>query len=196
MTDHFSPEYMKRINVPEVYWGRELSDFPAETSHFKVVEKLVAQLDKCLGQGAGLYLWGDTGTGKTALASVIIKAVLKLRKSALMLNMDDLIDHSLKDSQFDDYETWRDRMQSVDLLVIDEMTLAGRDYRIAALERVVRRRIMEAQSIVVTSNIGPDHIGSKADGLAAAMKEALVPVRVSGIDYRSDKQAALRRLFT
>jgi len=91
----------------------------------------------------------------------------------------------------------RDRALEVPLLVVDEVILRGKDqFRETVVEDLIRERTNRMAATVVTTNLSPTKISDVYPALAAVMKEAMLPVKVSGHDFRADLGADLEKDMT
>jgi DNA replication protein DnaC len=104
-------------------------------------------------------LFGPVGTGKTHLATGIMRNVLAMGKTAVFWNWSDYI-HNVKQTfnngdsraDFDGLE----RAETADLLVLDDLGAARTtDFVDEELYWLVNRRYDLGKGIVVTSNLTP-----------------------------------------
>jgi DNA replication protein DnaC len=122
------------------------------------VRRYVEQLDERLDAGRGLWLFGDTGTGKTTLAMLVTKAALESGRSVAIYSLPKLLARIRRtyDSEpgGDSYLAFFERLTSVDLLHIDDLGAEKRsDWVLEQLYALVNERYEAQRSILVTTNL-------------------------------------------
>jgi DNA replication protein DnaC len=122
------------------------------------VRAFVDELDERLDQGRGLWLFGDTGTGKTTLAMLVSKAALAAGRSVAIYSLPKLLarirrTYDAEPGQ-DSYLTLFEQLTSVDLLHIDDLGAEKRsDWVLEQLYALVNERYESQRSILVTTNL-------------------------------------------
>jgi DNA replication protein DnaC len=124
------------------------------------VRAYIDDLDRRLAEGRGLWLFGDTGTGKTTLAMLISKAALEAGRSVAIYSLPKLLARIRRtyDSEpgGDNYLSFFDKLTSVDLLHIDDLGAEKRsDWVLEQLYALVNERYETERSVVITTNL--DH---------------------------------------
>jgi DNA replication protein DnaC len=122
------------------------------------VRRYVEQLDKRLDEGRGLWLFGDTGTGKTTLAMLVSKAALEAGQSVAIYSLPKLLARIRRtyDSEpgGDSYLAFFERLTSVDLLHIDDLGAEKRsDWVLEQLYALINERYESQRSVIVTTNL-------------------------------------------
>ncbi len=123
-----------------------------------VVGDFIQELDQRLDQGQGLWLTGDVGAGKTALAMLISKSALEAGRTVAIYSLPKLLSRVRatyeKDLGGDSYTEFFDRLVSVDLLHIDDLGAEKRsDWVLEQLYSVVNDRYEMERSMLVTTNL-------------------------------------------
>jgi DNA replication protein DnaC len=123
------------------------------------VSNYVNELDERLKKGRGLWLFGDTGTGKTTLAMLASKAALESGHSVAIYSLPKLLARIRQtydaEPGGDSYTTFFDRLTAVDLLHIDDLGAEKRsDWVLEQLYALVNERYEAQRSIMITSNKG------------------------------------------
>jgi len=126
-------------------------------------EKTLLRLDRRLAEGRGLWIFGDTGTGKTTLAMLISKAALEAGHSVAIYSLPKLLARIRRtyDSEpgGDSYLSFFERLTSVDLLHIDDLGAEKRtDWVLEQLYALVNERYERQRSLIVTSNFEDDEL--------------------------------------
>lgn len=122
------------------------------------VRSYVEQLDERLDEGRGLWLFGDTGTGKTTLAMLVSKAALEAGHSVAIYSLPKLLARIRRtyDSEpgGDSYLAFFERLTSVDLLHIDDLGAEKRsDWVLEQLYALINERYESQRSVIVTTNL-------------------------------------------
>ncbi len=122
------------------------------------VRSFVEGLDERLDEGRGLWLFGDTGTGKTTLAMLVSKAALEAGRSVAIYSLPKLLARIRRTYESepggDSYLSFFDRLTSVDLLHIDDLGAEKRsDWVLEQLYALINERYETQRSVLVTTNL-------------------------------------------
>jgi DNA replication protein DnaC len=141
----------------------------------EAVRRYARQIDRNLDAGAGLWIQGDVGTGKTTLAMLVSKAALEAGRSVAIYSLPRLL-NLLRESMDSDAGKLDllDRLTAVDLLHIDDLGAENRtDWVLEQLYSIVNARYEAKRAIVATTNLMPDEL---ADALGARTVSRLVEI--------------------
>lgn len=124
----------------------------------EAVRGFVGELDERLEAGRGLWLFGDTGTGKTTLAMLVSKAALEAGRSVAIYSLPKLLARIRRTYESepggDSYLSFFDRLTSVDLLHIDDLGAEKRsDWVLEQLYALINERYEAQRSVMVTTNL-------------------------------------------
>ena len=121
------------------------------------VRGFIRSLDANLSEGRGLWFDGPVGTGKTSLAILVAKAAHDSGRSYAFYPVPRLlaeIRQTYNQDATDSYLQLLRRIQSVDLLVLDDLGAEKpSEWVIEQLYSIVNDRWRDKRSIVVTSNV-------------------------------------------
>ena len=122
------------------------------------VRAFTEELDERLEAGRGLWLFGDTGTGKTTLAMLVSKTAIEAGRSVAIYSLPKLLARIRRtyDSEpgGDSYLSFFERLTSVDLLHIDDLGAEKRtDWVMEQLYALINERYEAQRSILVTTNL-------------------------------------------
>jgi DNA replication protein DnaC len=125
------------------------------------VQTFAEDLDENLAAGRGLWMMGNTGTGKTTLGMLVAKAALGAGKTVGVYFTPKLLTQIRQTYQAteseDAYEAFFRRLTSVDLLYIDDLGSERRtDWVVEQLYALVNERYENRRSMLVTSNAETD----------------------------------------
>ena len=159
------------------------------------VRAFADELDVRLEEGRGLWLFGDTGTGKTTLAMLVSKLALESGRSVAIYSLPKLLARIRRtyDSEpgGDSYLAFFERLTSVDLLHIDDLGAEKRsDWVLEQLYALVNERYEAQRSVLVTTNLPheelEEQIGSRT---VSRLSQICDEVPLFGADRRYGKVA-------
>lgn len=132
------------------------------------VHTFVDFLEENIGQGRGLWLMGNTGTGKTTLGMLIAKAAAAAGYSVGIYFTPKLLTRIRQTYQAaegeDSYAAFFERLAAVDLLYIDDLgSERHTDWVVEQLYAVVNERYERQRSMLVTSNAEADVAQGQAE---------------------------------
>lgn len=194
-------EDMQAAGVGPRFWNSSLRGESPDLPHVQFLQRWIAELPHHLERGHGLLLFGDFGSGKTSLGVVLMKEVMARGGSALKVSAMDLSRHAIEKTRFDEQTSWQDRMDAVDLLVLDDLGAEHESgWSRSLVERLIRTRVESNRSMVITTNIsGKDAPSIFGSAVHSVLAEAVFPVEVRG-KWRNkvseDMQAAMRLYLT
>jgi DNA replication protein DnaC len=171
--------------------ARDLQTKLAVTEVRAYVEDLEARLE----EGRGLWLFGDTGTGKTTLAMLISKAALEAGRTVAIYSLPKLLARIRRtyDSEpgGDSYLSFFERLTSVDLLHIDDLGAEKRsDWVLEQLYALINERYETQRSVLITTNLPhpelEEQIGPRT---VSRLTQMCDEVEVRGDDRRYGKVA-------
>jgi DNA replication protein DnaC len=156
------------------------------------VRAFIDNLETNLANGQGLWLFGDTGTGKTTLAMLVSKAALERGHSVAVYSLPKLLARIRRtydeEPGGDSYLTFFERLTSVDLLHIDDFGAEKRsDWVLEQLYALVNERYEDRRSILLTTNLALDKLEEQIGGRTVSrLSETCQQVPLFGVDRRLD----------
>jgi DNA replication protein DnaC len=154
------------------------------------VRGFVAELDSRLERGTGLWLSGDTGTGKTTLAMLVSKEALNRAHSVAIYSLPKLLARIRRtydaEPGGDSYAAFFERLTSVDLLHIDDFGAEKRsDWVLEQLYALVNDRYEDERSIMLTTNLTVDKLEDQIGRRTVSrLTETCEQVALFGVDRR------------
>lgn len=157
------------------------------------VRAFVDGLEANLSKGRGLWLFGDTGTGKTTLAMLVSKEALAKGNSVAVYSLPKLLARIRRtydgEPEGDSYSRFFERLTSVDLLHIDDFGAERRsDWVLEQLYALVNERYEDERSVMLTTNLAlgklEEQIGTRT---VSRLTETCEQVPLFGIDRRPEK---------
>lgn len=129
----------------------------------RIVRRFIAKIEENLSAGRSVWIEGDIGTGKTALAMLISKAALDAGMTVAIYSLPrllSLIRASIEDE--DGLVGFLDRLAGVDLLHLDDVGAENRtDWALEQLYSIVNGRYEQQRSIVMTTNLNPEALAEQ-----------------------------------
>lgn len=117
--ERFLEYRIDRANLPE-RWTLETFPWKKQPSVSKAQIEQLAELD-FIPRAANLVFIGDTGVGKTGLASAILLRAMQQGYRGLFIQAQDLFDDMYRSLADHSSRALIDKLMRVDLLLIDEM---------------------------------------------------------------------------
>jgi DNA replication protein DnaC len=147
--------------IPAKYRGVSFERPPVtqiEPMVVRVVRSYTEELETNLDAGRGLWLMGDTGTGKTTLAMLISKTALAAGRSVAIYSLPKLLARIRRTYDAEpgqaSYLALFEQLTSVDLLHIDDLGAEKRsDWVLEQLYALVNERYEAQRSILITTNL-------------------------------------------
>ncbi|MBN8868923.1 MAG: ATP-binding protein [Solirubrobacterales bacterium] len=127
------------------------------------VREWIEALDQNFEAGNGLWLMGDTGTGKTTLAMLVSKEALKRDYTVAIYSMPSLLTRIRAtygaEAGEESYDEFFERLCEVDLLHVDDLGAEKQtEWVLEQLYALVNERYERQKSIVVTTNLSQDEL--------------------------------------
>lgn len=138
-----------------------------------------------------LYLWGETGRGKTHLVYALAQENLKKGKTVDIMTIRDFVNR-FRMIKPDEEKELVEKLVNTDVLIIDDLgRIAGSEFSIDILSNIIdKRSIIDKNGLVITSNLFLDQ-------LANHNQEDRLTSRIAGmckvIEVRSDFDFRLER---
>jgi DNA replication protein DnaC len=125
------------------------------------VRAFTEDLHEKIGAGQGLWLMGNTGTGKTSLGMLVAKEALAAGRTVAVYFTPKLLTQIRQTYQAteseDAYDAFFKRLTSVDLLYIDDLgSERHTDWVVEQLYALINERYENRRSMLVTSNAEGD----------------------------------------
>jgi DNA replication protein DnaC len=146
--------------IPRKYRDVAFDRFPVTAISPPVVDEVrrfCTQIEQRLDDGGGLWLVGDSGTGKTTLAMLVSKAAIEAKRTTAIYSMPRLMALLRESIEAEDgLLGLLDRLATVDLLHIDDLGAEHRtDWVLEQLYSIVNTRYEDERAILVTTNSMP-----------------------------------------
>jgi DNA replication protein DnaC len=154
------------------------------------VIRYAEQHKKAMATGAGVYLYGDNGVGKTHLAMCLAMQLIRESYKVVAVTMGTLMD-VLAGTWGGDHEAveFLRRIKKCHFLILEEpgkeIKKGNNTLALNVLDSVFRYRVQNKAPIIITSNEVPEDMAKLyTEDLASMLCELCMPVLVRGVDYR------------
>lgn len=185
------PDDLRRMNVPQEFWRVTV---PAATESVQVpLRNYLAHFDEFVAKGAGMFLWGEPGRGKTGAAVALLKAARERFKTCFFVRAGEFREALQHQHDFDADTSILDRVRDVEVLVIDSYSVTDLKLPYLKLEDLMERiaaRGSHRKVTFVTSTLTPQAL-MQAGPFFETVGTYLVPVAVTGKNRRAEIQATL-----
>jgi DNA replication protein DnaC len=152
-------------------------------------------LDRNLEAGKGIWLMGDTGTGKTSLAMLVSKKVLASGRTAAIYSLPKLLGRirSTYDADPGDesYADFFERLCEVDMLHLEDLGTEKRtEWVLEQLYALINERYERQKSVMVTTNFDQTELEEQlGDRIVSRLVEICGdPLPLYGTDHRMQFQ--------
>ena len=142
--------------------------------------------------GSSLFLYGETGLGKTFLTHCIAKEALEEARTALYYSAPALFD-VCADAAFGRREDAAYEFRQIltcDLLLIDDLgTEVSNSFSASQLFRCVNERLSKDRTIVISSNLSPGDLRDRySERIFSRIVQSFQIVKLTGKDIRLQKK--------
>lgn len=157
---------MKRAGIPKRFLSRSLenysANYPKQQHALALCKKYAENFSESLEQGSSIILTGNTGTGKTHLATAIANHIVKQNYSAYFCSVRECIG-DIKDSWRDKTVSEKEKIKQFaefDLLILDEVGVQfDTDTEKMILFDVLNARYLDMKPTIIISNYPIDDEG-------------------------------------
>jgi DNA replication protein DnaC len=174
-------------DLTKEHMSLEWEDYPHRDLALKA-DEYIDKFDDMRAFGMGLEIYGEhMGTGKTWMATYILRELLKMGHSGWFVEFNDI--KAMWELYEEDELKYRtERMMRSDILVIDEIgrpsTEKATRYYEERLEWVIRHRTSRNLPTITTTNMEVAEMEHLFPRLKSLLNPKQVRIEISGADYR------------
>lgn len=155
---HFN-DIVKSASIPKIFLNSRAKDFTVTENNEVAAETAIKSITK----NDGLYIYGDCGTGKTMLSSIIANERAELLKPSIFIGAVDIF-HELN-PYMSDGKTARirkDIIKKTPCLIIDDLGAEKpSDWTKQTLFEIIDYRYRENLQTIITSNFNIEKLQSR-----------------------------------
>lgn len=182
------------MGVPKALLDLSLEDLDLNEKILDYVQGYIDNIDNSFKYNKGLFLYGSNGTGKTSIASIIIKEAYKHRYTAKRMTWVDYMtlytrawgcnNFELKMHTEDVIKDIKDR----EFLVLEEIG-KEQDTKLAMtlLEDLLRHREDKGFPTIICTNLAPKSVVERyGASIESLIKGNMTPIKLVGKDNRKE----------
>lgn len=182
------------MGVPKALLDLSLEDLDLNEKILAYVQGYIDNIDNSFKYNKGLFLYGSNGTGKTSIASIIIKEAYKHRYTAKRMTWVDYMtlytrawgcnNFELKMHTEDVIKDIKDR----EFLVLEEIG-KEQDNKLAMtlLEDLLRHREDKGFPTIICTNLAPKSVVERyGASIESLIKGNMTPIKLVGKDNRKE----------
>lgn len=184
---------LERINLPRDLWATKVQNVAEGVRD--IIHRYLIHIDKLVERGAGMYLFGPSGVGKSGIGALCCKEARSRGFTAYFISVWELRECFKTNMMFEDTTSVLERCKEVDLLVLDGLCPEDAKDRIfgaRAIEELVAYRGGRRHVTIITSRMMPDELETFG-ALVDVMQGSIVFVHVEGQNLRRLKNAELKK---
>lgn len=159
------------------------------------IYKFLNDPEKYLSRGIGVYLWGPPGSGKTMVATLILKDLIRKGHTGFSATMAEMVNYFTAGwgGNTEEKNWFTNKFLSSQVLVLDELR---RDNRLAesTFDHILRTRVHEGRPTIITTNLTPDELenGYGSSILSLIVQQSIV-VNLNRQNYRGQAHDRLMK---
>lgn len=179
---------LTRMNVPQEFWRVNFAG--VTPSVHDVAVNFLKGLPEYFANGAGMWLYGPPGAGKTGTACLLLKSCRERFRSGYFIRAGELREAMRTQQDFDAGESVVERIHSVDVLVLDsynESDLTLPYLKLPDLMELVVERGQRQKVTLITSNLTPTMLSKHRTDFFDAVGTYLIRVKVDGENRRASR---------
>jgi len=158
-----------------------------KTSWQDVPKKIQASVEQIRETRKGIYLHGESGTGKTHIAYAIAKYVEEAMHIKVKIYNSPNLFASIRDAMDGEYRGFmRDLLEYKGLLIIDDVGAEKpTEWVFEQFYRIINHRYEQKLPIIFTSNLSLESLAEKLDGrIPSRIVEMCEVIELGGADRR------------
>lgn len=181
-------------NIAELYHRLDWQDFNGDRDAANHAWKWIERRELNLRTGRGLMFRGQFGRGKTMLAALIAKEMVKLGVSTFFVTFAEMIEMFTRGwGDRDSKDRWEEKVLNSKVLVLDDL---GRDLTVkttlpqSTFDFVLRHRVTTLRPTIITTNLTVEAMSTGyGNGVLSLLVERSSLVEVAGEDWRRNVQS-------
>ena len=148
-------ELIKSANIPKIFRNKRATDFKITSRN-----EIATQCMKAIRNNSGFYIYGECGTGKTLLASIIQNERAQLLKSSMFICATDIFQElNPYNGNQDEAMNKRRIIKNTPCLIIDDLGAEkATDWTKQTLFDILNYRYNEELQTIITSNFSLEEL--------------------------------------
>lgn len=193
-----TPKVLRRARIGELYWDASIHSIPPELPYVDLVKGYILNLHEHAETGWGMVFSGPFGTGKTALASIVLMEALCRRARCLSIRANVMVDllWSSRPAFLPNGAPLREGLENVTFLLLDDFEIHAEhatkpSAKDTTVGEILYERYARSLPTIITTNRDWDAI-SNVNYLKSFINDRYWPVHIEGLDWRSGKRTDSR----
>jgi len=185
---------LERMNLPRECWEAKVQ-FVSESVN-DVVRRYLINIDEMIQRGAGLFITGDSGVGKSSVASLVCKEARARGYTAYFTPVWELRECVKARVMFEETTSVLDRCKQVHVLVLDGLAIDdAKDYNLGArrIEELLSFRGAQRLVSIVTTRVSQIELRETYGSLISSVQGCMVFLPIVGADRREEQNEELSR---
>lgn len=176
--------------VGVTYQRLDWDDYTGPTDILDNVQMFLQFHERFLNRGVGLFLSGDHGTGKTMIANLVLKELVKFGYSCWATTLHQTVQMFTAGwSDRDEQAYFERQFVNSEVLLLDDLgkELTGTRTKLAEtiFDSILRQRVQNGRSTIITTNLASDKIiTGYGSGTLSLINEKSLSIFFSGNDFR------------
>jgi len=188
--EYFLAYQVVSAGIPSKYRKFTLKDidFPATQTLVKRIDSYIRNIDENMRKGMGLCLYGNSGTGKTVLCSIVLIEALRKGYTCYFTTVDQY-----RNALFNKDLELIAQVHNVHFLLLDDIGREHQDSKgfiDSTLDELIRIRTDNLLPTLITTNKGPEN-AVETFRFASIVKEHFISLAFTAPDYRKKIQEKL-----
>jgi len=182
-------KHYSACGIGVTYQRLDWDDFRGDQDALDQVLRYLLHKDKVVDRGLGLLFYGASGRGKTMVANLILKELIRDGFSCFGTTFAQTIDAFTAGWHNPDDKRWfAEKFMHSEVLLLDDL---GREFKTknslpqSTFDNILRTRVQEGRSTFLTTNMSLRELESGYGGaVLSLLKESSLPVEFTGDDFR------------
>ncbi len=196
-------EDLTRMWIPRNFWDSKPENIkPEKSEHKKFIFSYLENIREMYEENIGLGLWGNNGSGKTSIMSMVLMEARRWGYTCLFVRAEQLRLADINRIEFVPNLRLTEHACRVDFLGIDDI---GKEYRADSgyssnfLHNLFRERSDNRLPTIFTTNfcVTDESFSNLYHGsFIEILRECCQPICISGYDYRQEKEERISKFFS
>lgn len=187
---------MLNANIPRSFWDLEFDQkyftpkfIKENTKSLTIITDYLNHLPNAVKTGAGLYIWGSYGVGKSFIGCSILKKALGQKFKTRFILLSELINFAHRALRDYEAKAMLDYIiTEIDFLLVDEIDKKYKTELIdALLDELFKKRYYSGKPFIVTSNKEPKKVlEGFGKSICEVFSERIIVVPLVGESFRPE----------